>query len=204
MSLQSIDPRTGSLVREYPEATDTEVHAALAAGVAAFESWRRTSFDDTRLRCCGAPRRSCATGATRSARLMAVEMGKPVTQGRAEVEKCACVCDYYAEHAASLLAPETARHRRLAELRRLRAARRRAGGHAVELPVLAGVPLRGAGADGRQRRAAEARLERHRLRAGDRGASCDARACPGRCSARSLVPSAARGGPDRGAARSRR
>ena len=41
------------------------------------------------------------------ARLMALEMGKPVRQGRAEVEKCAWVCDYYAERAAGFLEPET-------------------------------------------------------------------------------------------------
>jgi succinate-semialdehyde dehydrogenase/glutarate-semialdehyde dehydrogenase len=39
---------------------------------------------------------------------MALEMGKPVTQGQAETDKCAGVCDYYAEHAARLLAPEPA------------------------------------------------------------------------------------------------
>jgi succinate-semialdehyde dehydrogenase/glutarate-semialdehyde dehydrogenase len=42
------------------------------------------------------------------ARLMALEMGKPVAQGRAEAEKCATTCDYYAEHAKRLLAPEPA------------------------------------------------------------------------------------------------
>jgi len=40
------------------------------------------------------------------ARLMAQEMGKPLAQGRSEIEKCAWVCDYYAEHAERFLAPE--------------------------------------------------------------------------------------------------
>jgi succinate-semialdehyde dehydrogenase/glutarate-semialdehyde dehydrogenase len=38
--------------------------------------------------------------------LMATEMGKPLAQGKAEVEKCAWACDYYAEHAERFLAPE--------------------------------------------------------------------------------------------------
>src|SRR6185436_12244574 len=45
MPLQSIDPRNGSLIREYEEAKDAEVAAALAAAVLAFDGWRRTSFD---------------------------------------------------------------------------------------------------------------------------------------------------------------
>jgi succinate-semialdehyde dehydrogenase/glutarate-semialdehyde dehydrogenase len=40
------------------------------------------------------------------ARLMGEEMGKPVRDGRGEAEKCAWVCDYYAEHAERFLAPE--------------------------------------------------------------------------------------------------
>lgn len=45
-------------------------------------------------------------GADEFARLMAEEMGKPVRDGRAEAEKCAWVCDYYAENAGRFLAPE--------------------------------------------------------------------------------------------------
>jgi acyl-CoA reductase-like NAD-dependent aldehyde dehydrogenase len=40
------------------------------------------------------------------ARLMALEMGKPLAQGRAEAEKCAWVCEYYAEHAEAFLRRE--------------------------------------------------------------------------------------------------
>jgi succinate-semialdehyde dehydrogenase/glutarate-semialdehyde dehydrogenase len=105
--LQSINPTDGSLIREYPEATDAEVARALSEASVAFESWRRTSFDER----AAILRRTAALLRERRdalARQMAIEMGKPVTQGRAETDKCAGVCDYYAEHAARLLAPEPA------------------------------------------------------------------------------------------------
>jgi len=107
MPLQSIDPRDGSLIREYEEAKDAEVAAALAAAVLAFDGWRCTSFDARAavLRRAGALLRDRRDAL---ARLMALEMGKPVTQGRAEAEKCASVCEFYAERAAALLAPEAA------------------------------------------------------------------------------------------------
>ena len=38
------------------------------------------------------------------ARLVTEEMGKPIRQSLAEIEKCAWVCDYYAEHAEIVLA----------------------------------------------------------------------------------------------------
>ena len=107
MPLRSINPSDGSLIREYPEATDAEIGLALAEAAVAFESWRRTSFDER----AGILRRAAALLRERRealARLMALEMGKPVAQGRAETDKCAGVCDYYAEHAARLLAPEPA------------------------------------------------------------------------------------------------
>jgi succinate-semialdehyde dehydrogenase/glutarate-semialdehyde dehydrogenase len=105
MPLHSINPATGDLVREYPEATEAELVAVLAGAARAFESWRRTKFAER----ASVLRRSAALLRERKdqlARLMAVEMGKPLPQGRGEAEKCASVCDYYAAHAERFLAPE--------------------------------------------------------------------------------------------------
>jgi len=108
MSPRSVNPTDGSLVREYAETPPGEVASALAAAARAFESWRRTTFAEraSSLRRAGALLRERRE---ELARLMALEMGKPVAQGRAEAEKCAWVCEHYAEHAESLLAPEEAR-----------------------------------------------------------------------------------------------
>ena len=106
MALKSINPATDELVAEYAEATPEEVTRILRAARAACGSWRRTALPEraASLRRAGALLRARKD---ELARLMAVEMGKPLAQGRAEAEKCAWVCDYYAEEGAGHLAPET-------------------------------------------------------------------------------------------------
>ncbi len=106
-SLLSIDPKDGSLVREYQETPPDDVAAALAASARAFAAWRKTPFADR----AAVLRRAAALLRERReplARLMAQEMGKPVAQGRGEADKCAWVCEHYAEHGETLLAPEPA------------------------------------------------------------------------------------------------
>ena len=106
MSYEAIDPHNGTSLRRYPTATAQQLRAALTRSEAAFASWRRTRFAER-----AAVLRSAAerlrSGADGHARLMAAEMGKPITAGRSEAEKCAWVCDYYAEHGEAFLADET-------------------------------------------------------------------------------------------------
>jgi succinate-semialdehyde dehydrogenase / glutarate-semialdehyde dehydrogenase len=105
MALRSINPTDGRLVREYAETDPPAVSRILREAHAAFLEWRKTPFPAR-----AAPmRRAGALLRERRddlARLMAVEMGKPLAQGRAEAEKCAWVCDYYAETAERFLSPE--------------------------------------------------------------------------------------------------
>jgi succinate-semialdehyde dehydrogenase/glutarate-semialdehyde dehydrogenase len=103
--METINPASGLRVREYPEMDAAEVASVLRRAHAAFESWRTVPFVER----AGKMRRAAALLRERKepyARLMAVEMGKPVAQGRGEAEKCAWVCDYYAEHAEAFLSPE--------------------------------------------------------------------------------------------------
>jgi succinate-semialdehyde dehydrogenase/glutarate-semialdehyde dehydrogenase len=105
MSLRSINPTDGSLVREYAETAPEEAAAILAAVARAFSSWRRTPFGE---RAAVLERAAALLRERREAlaRLMALEMGKPVAQGRGEADKCAWVCEHYARNAEGLLAPE--------------------------------------------------------------------------------------------------
>ena len=93
--MRSVNPVDGEVVAEYSEHTDGEIERLLDGAGAAFASWRRTSFSEQssllhRIADVLEERRNAW------ATLTAVEMGKPVMAGRAEIEKCAWVCRYYA------------------------------------------------------------------------------------------------------------
>jgi succinate-semialdehyde dehydrogenase/glutarate-semialdehyde dehydrogenase len=102
--MQVINPATGEAGRAYAVHTEEEVEARLGRAASASVAWRKTSFEQRRGLMRG------VAGLLRERRdalaaLMAEEMGKPVRAGRAEVEKCALVCEYYADRAEELLAP---------------------------------------------------------------------------------------------------
>ena len=105
MALISINPATGETIREYKEMTQSEVEQVLVQSQAAFTDWCETDFTHRAelLRKVAAELRSDSDG---YARLMTEEMGKPIREGRAETEKCAWVCDYYAEKAEEFLSPQ--------------------------------------------------------------------------------------------------
>ncbi len=105
MALRSVNPASGELLREYPEADDRALRNVLLESSCAFAGWRTTSFA---LRA-GKMRAAAERLEARKdelARLMALEMGKPLAPGRAEVEKCAGTCRFYADNAERFLADE--------------------------------------------------------------------------------------------------
>jgi succinate-semialdehyde dehydrogenase/glutarate-semialdehyde dehydrogenase len=104
--LESIDPSSGQQIRTYPETPPEGVAAALSAADRIRREWRETSFEGRAALLRGVAAR-LRGGREAFASLMAAEMGKPLAQGRAEVDKCASVCDYYAERAAEFLAAES-------------------------------------------------------------------------------------------------
>src|ERR1700730_18321570 len=79
--------------------------SAIAQAQEAGQAWRATTFAERS----GLMKKAAAILRNRKdelARLMATEMGKPLKQGVAEAEKCAWVCDYYADNAESILQPQ--------------------------------------------------------------------------------------------------
>src|SRR3990172_12994915 len=104
MSIESINPATGKTIRTRDEMSPSEVDAILDRAHQAHLDWRESAFSD-RSRLMGAAARILRDGASDYARLMTEEMGKPIKDGRAEAEKCAWACDYYAEMAEKFLSP---------------------------------------------------------------------------------------------------
>jgi acyl-CoA reductase-like NAD-dependent aldehyde dehydrogenase len=101
----SVNPATESLVEKHDEHSAADVEAALAAAVIAQREWRATPPAD-RLPLLTSLARLLRDGKERYARLITREMGKPLTEARAEIEKSAWTLDHYAENAGRYLAPE--------------------------------------------------------------------------------------------------
>lgn len=99
------DPATGAPGKVYTGLTRDEALAELNHVRSAFEGWRRTGFDE-RARLMRAAARVLRDRKDEFAALMTDEMGKTLADGRAEIEKCAVGCEYFADHAAGFLADE--------------------------------------------------------------------------------------------------
>ena len=160
----SVDPATGLVIAEYAEHTPAQVSDALDAASVAQRAWADRPFAD-RSRILRGVGDALVARREELAQLMAAEMGKPISQGRAEVDKCALVCRYYADEGPASPRRRGHRHRSRRCPRGVPSARHGAGGDAVELPALAGLPLHRAHAHGRQRSGAQARAQRVGLRA---------------------------------------
>lgn len=101
----SLNPSTEEVLGTWPDHTPEDVERRLAIASATFQTWRRTSIEErSRLL------RVLATNLRAQARplgeIITKEMGKLVKSAVGEVEKCAWACEYYADQAATFLAPE--------------------------------------------------------------------------------------------------
>src|SRR5689334_2407237 len=105
MPIRSVNPATGETIEEFAAVSASDVDRALSAAESAYRAHRHLTPEERApwLRAAAAALRA---GKARHARTMALEMGKPLAQGEAEVEKCAKGCEWYAEHGPALLADE--------------------------------------------------------------------------------------------------
>ena len=101
----SINPANGETVGSYPYETAQQLDAALERATLAFRTWRRQPVSqraELLLSLASALREQ----AEDMAQMITLEMGKPIAQARAEIEKCAQLSEWYAAHGPAMLAPE--------------------------------------------------------------------------------------------------
>src|SRR3989339_677558 len=103
--LQSINPAHEEIIQQYAEMSDAEVSKILDQSNSTYNEWKLTPFEHRSLLMKNASKILRAKK-DELASLMTLEMGKPIAQSKAEVEKCAWVCDYYADNAEKFLANE--------------------------------------------------------------------------------------------------
>jgi len=100
--MQTIDPSTGKKIKFYPQTKISQVDDILNNAQKSFHTWRLTPFKERAFLMKEAGRILRAKE-KQYAELMAQEMGKPIFQGKGEIEKCAALCDFYADYAESFL-----------------------------------------------------------------------------------------------------
>jgi len=103
--LNSINPANNQKIKSYTEFTKIQVEEIILDVNSEFLKWKETSFkhrSELMLNAATVLRKNLKE----YSELMTLEMGKPILQAKAEVEKCAWVCEYYAENAESFLADE--------------------------------------------------------------------------------------------------
>src|ERR1044071_2783948 len=100
--MRAVNPATGETIGEYPDHDAEEVERRLSVASAGFEQWAKTPFAERRSHM----QRVAELLRQRSSELavlMAREMGKPVREGNAEIEKCAWAAEFFGERAQSYL-----------------------------------------------------------------------------------------------------
>lgn len=103
--MDRVNPTTGRTLEPVDEHTSAEVEVALTRASEVFEEWSDRSVYE-RERLIAAAGEVLRENSREHAELITHEMGKPISEAIAEVEKCARVCEYYAEHASEHLADE--------------------------------------------------------------------------------------------------
>lgn len=105
LAIVSINPTTGEKIKEYEEMTPEEVSKILEKCHVEFKKWRKVPFSERKKLMLQAAK-ILRENKDSYAKMLTLEMGKIFKDAIGEVEKCAWVCEYYAENAEEILKPE--------------------------------------------------------------------------------------------------
>ncbi len=106
MAIQTVNPATGEPIQEYQEMTTVELDNIIVLSNEVYKKWRELDISE-RSQCFQRLISQFDQDKENLATLMANEMGKPVSAGRKEVEKCQRLCRYYIDNAEEFLAPRS-------------------------------------------------------------------------------------------------
>ena len=101
----SINPTNGEQIGHYPFESAAELEASLSRAITGFYTWRSQPVE-MRSQALIALARALRDNAETMAKMITQEMGKPNTQARGEIEKCAQLCEWYAKHGPAMLTAE--------------------------------------------------------------------------------------------------
>ena len=104
-SFATINPYTGETVAEFPEIEGEQVDSVIKTAGHAFEAWRKRSIGE-RAAVVGRAAELMRERKEALARTLTLEMGKPISEARGEVDLSASILAYYAEHGPAFAAPE--------------------------------------------------------------------------------------------------
>src|SRR3990167_10713902 len=106
MPIQSKNPTTEKVLKRFKEISDKDLEKKVALASKTFKTWKETSFKERSvlMRKLGEYLRDHTEDFSR---LQMLEMGKTMKSGPAGIEKCASLCDYYADNAEKILANES-------------------------------------------------------------------------------------------------
>ena len=105
MKLESINPYTNSVIEEFEEFSDKKVYQVIEIAEKAFDTWKHLDINN-RLLLLSKVAETLLANKDIYAYTITAEMGKPIKESRAEIEKCAWVCSFYAENAQDMLKPQ--------------------------------------------------------------------------------------------------
>ncbi|MBI2786431.1 MAG: NAD-dependent succinate-semialdehyde dehydrogenase, partial [Legionella longbeachae] len=105
MNIQTINPSTEQILQNYECLNEKQINEKLNQGHEAYLEWKKTSFSQRKTLMIKLAK-ILKENVDELAQLMSLEMGKPITAGKAEINKCAWLCEYFAEQAEHYLAPK--------------------------------------------------------------------------------------------------
>jgi len=105
MAIETVNPATNKLVKSFERISDERVDEIILSSEKTYQEWRKTTFEH-RAKLLLNTANVLRKNKEKYAEIMTLEMGKPITQSIGEVEKCAWVCEYYAQNAELMLSKE--------------------------------------------------------------------------------------------------